>query len=465
MTRLCQAPSISEQRGRTRRSFRNDRRAGMTLFIAFAFPAMIAMGLLAVDAVRAYSQAAQINFATQAAALAAGSQLGNYYSQGATAGTSTITAIASTISVANTASLPNVTNATTVTLGTWDSAASTFTGLAAGATSPNAVQVIGNATITTILAGSLGGQSTLTVTKKAVATLGSPKTFNVIVLNDLGGPNINQGLGVPGSAQANWWAQQQAADAAILNCVAASGNAASQFGITGFVEQPYVLQALTAVSSTSVKTTIANNINNVGSVNFQYCRQSKSAQSCHGSNVAAGIYSAIAQFSGAAYANTSNNIVILTNELPIYDPTTNPAQHIVPTNYSLAMGTGVTQVGGAWTGGSGTGICNGTTGTTTCTDTLLKDMAEGQANTAGTAVASGRSGITISTIYYATNNNGTSPTAAATEIGTWTKNGGLTMQPYSYTDTVSNGVTVGGFVTQAAKVCQMIGSTLRLASP
>jgi hypothetical protein len=433
----------------------------MTVFVAVAFPAVIAMGLLAIDAVRAYSQASQINFATQAAALAAGSQLGNYYSQGATTGTSTISAAATTMADANTANLSNVTNATTVTLGNWDSAASTFTGLAAGSTSPNAVQVIGNATINTILAGSLVGQSSFTVTKKAVATLGSAKTFNVIVLNDMGGPNINQGLGVPGSAQASWWAQQQAADLAILNCVAASGNAASQFGITGFVEQGYTLQPLTAIASTSVKTTISNNIGNVGSAAFQYCRQSKSAKACHGSNVASGIYAAISQFAGAAYASTSNHIVVLTNELPIYDPTTNPAQSIVATNYSPAMGTGVSQVGGVWTGGAATGICNGAAGTTTCTNTLLKQMAEGQAVTAGTAVSGGRSGITISTIYYATDNNVAAPTAAATEIASWSKNGGLTMSPSSYTDTAAK----GGFVTQAAKVCQMIGATLRLASP
>ncbi len=458
MTALCQAPTAIAPSGHT---LRNDRRGGMTLFVALAFPATIAMGLLAIDAVRAYSQASQINFATQAAALAAGSQLGNYYSQGATNGTTAISAAASTIANANIANLSNVTSSTTVTLGNWDSVSSTFTGLAVGSTSPNAVQVVGSATINTILASSFVGQPSLTVSKTAVATLGSPKTFNVIVLNEMGGPNLNQGLGVPGSAQANWWTQQQAADLAILNCVAAAGNTASQFGITGYVEQAYTLQALTPLSSASVKTTIANNINNVGSSKFQYCRQSKSAQACHGSNVAAGIYSAISQFSGAAYASTSNHIVVLTNELPIYDPTANPAQNIVATNYSLAMGTGVSQVNGVWTGGAATGICNGAAGTTTCTNTLLQEMAEGQAVTAGTAVPSGRSGITISTIYYSTDNNTVSPTAVATEIASWTKNGGLSMRPYSYTDTAS----AGGFVTQAAKVCQMIGATLRLASP
>jgi len=169
----------------------------MTLFVALAFPATIAMGLLAVDAVRAYSQASQINFATQAAALAAGSQLGNYYSQGAANGTTAISAAASTIANANVANLSNVTSSTTVTLGNWDSVSSTFTGLAAGSTSPNAVQVIGSATINTILASSFVGQSSLTVSKTAVATLGSPKTFNVIVLNEMGGTEHQSRPGRP----------------------------------------------------------------------------------------------------------------------------------------------------------------------------------------------------------------------------------------------------------------------------
>ena len=441
------------------RSLGTDRRGGMMIFMAFLFPATIAIGLLAVDAVRAYSQAAMINYATQAAALAAGTQLGNYYTQGASAGTSSITAAANTISKANTDGLPNVTSSTTVTLGNWDSAASTFTSLGASGTSPNAVQVIGTATIVTLLGGTVG-QPTLPVTKKAVATLGSAKPANIIVLNDMGMPgNALQGLGVPGSAQANWWTAQRAADQAILDCLTATGNSTSQFGVTGFVEQAYILQALTTVNSGTNAATMKTKLANTLDATYQYCRQTKSAKNCHGSNVAAGIYSAIQQFSQAAYTGTSNHIVIITNELPVYDPAT-PV-----TAYTTAMGTGVSVSGGKGTGSSATALC----GTSpACSATYLLEMAEGQAAAAGAGVTVGGHAVsfTVSTIYYSGDASTPSGSAAtyATEIGSWAKNGGLTMKTSLLTDTISGGVTSPGVATQARKVCGMIGATLQLAS-
>lgn len=440
-------------------SLRSDRRGGMMIFMAFLFPAMIAVGLLAIDAVRAYSQAAMINYATQAAALAAGTQLGNYYTQGAATGTATIQSVATAISQANTANLHDVPTTTTVTLGNWDSVASTFTPLGAG-TSPNAIRVIGQGTIATLLGGTVG-QPSLTVTKSAVVTFGSGMAANVIVLNDMGMPgNAAQGLGVPGSAQANWWTQQRVADQAILDCLTATGNSVSQFGVTGFVEQPYILQALTTVNSGTNAATMKTKLGNALDATYQYCRQTKSAKACHGSNVAAGIYSAIQQFSQAAYTGTSNHIVIITNELPVYDPVA------AAVTYTTAMGTGVSVSGGKGTGRSATALC----GTSpVCNATYLLEMAEGQAAGAGTGVAvagGGTVAFTVSSIYFsgdASTPSG-SATAYATEIASWAKNGGLALQTSSLTDSVSGGVTTPGVATQARKVCQMIGATLQLAS-
>ena len=469
MTHLRHAQKSSAGARRGARSLRSDRQAGVAVTIAVLFPTMIAMGLLAVDAVRAYSQDSLVRNATQLAALAGQQKLINYYNLGATAGTALVVSKSAEIGRGNVASAADTSNVIqSTTLGTWNAGNATFTSLAdSGSKSPNAVQVIGHASVDTYFAGAFG-IPTLPISKDATATFGPPAPINVIVLNDMGGPNPNQSLGIPGSAQANWWAQQQAADVAIMRCVQNSGNTSSHFGVTGFVEQGYTLQALTTVSSSGDATAVSNNINNVGSFNFQYCRQSKAAHLCHGSNVAAAIYSATAQLSGANYAAGNNHIVILTNELPIYDPTATAGAPLV---YTAAMGTGVTVGSGkgadgvtpAGTGSSGTALC----GTSPiCSSTNLKQMAEGQAAAAGTAVSGGRKAITVSTVYFSGDASTPAGSAAAfaNEIASWNQNGGVSVTTSVLTDTSSGGVTTPGVATQAKNVCQFLGATLKLAS-
>lgn len=430
------------------RTLLGDRRAGVAVFIALFFPMAIALGLLAVDGVRAYSQASQINFATQAAALAAGSQLGDYYSQGATAGGVAIQAAATTISNANFVSLANVTNrSATVTLGRWDSTNSTFTVLGEG-TNPNAAKVVGQGTINTILGGAFG-IPTLPVTKIAVATLGTPGPFNIVVLNDMGANNSKNALGGVGGtsgAQSQLWAQQQAADQAILKCIQNSGNTSSKMGVIGFIAQGYVVQSLKTVNSGSNAATIKSAISSA-----TYCAHDKAQPQCYGTNVAGGIYAAISQFSGVT---GNNNILIITNQEPLSNNTGNPIIYTasdgtktVVTNYQLTMGTGVSVANGVGTGSSATALCGNSP---TCTSAMLLEMAEGQAAAAGAA------GITVSVVYFSGDSGTPSGSANAyyTEMSGWVKNGGLAQT----TSTLS---AVPGL---AGNVCRMIGATLQVAS-
>jgi len=241
MTSFLSCPKALEGTAGQRRSILAERRAGMAVFIALLFPVLVAMGLLAVDAVRAYSQASLVGFATQMAALAGGNSIGDYYSQGHVNGATSIRTTSATIGDATTASSANLSNVIqSTTLGTWDSTAFTFTPLATGSSaSPNAVQVVGQTTLSTYFGGAFG-VPTITITKSATAAIGTTP-FNVVVLNDMGGPNQSQGLGATMSNQAYWWAQQLKADIAVLGCVQASGNTPSMFGLTGFVDQSYVL--------------------------------------------------------------------------------------------------------------------------------------------------------------------------------------------------------------------------------
>jgi len=487
---MTDAPKL----GRWCFAFRTDRRAGVAVFIALLFPAIIAMGLLAVDAVRAFSQATLVSSATQAAALAGGMNIGSYYSQGATNGGNSISQKAALIGDANAASSTDLSSVIQQTqLGNWNPATSPpFIPLAtSGTTLPNAVQVTGTLTTPTYFGGAFG-TPTLSITKTATATLASNKVYNVIVLNDMGGPNNSESLGIPGSAQWLWWNAQQAADLAIMRCLQATGNTSSKFGVTGFVQQAFTLQAMTTVNSGTNATTIATNI---ASSTFQFCRQNKNPYNCHGSNVAAAIYSAIAQFQGITTSGASNHIIILTNELPIYDPAAAIGQ-TTASPFTTAMGTGVTVGPGvgpdgvtlAGTGSSATALCSGIAG---CTTTNLKQMAEAQAAAAGLATGSGGLGLTVSVIYFSGDNSSpgsatnlvkTSPQygqtiqaaaptppgmAAAywTEISSWVQNNGMALQTSVLNDTTVGTTTTPGVATQAGKFCQQVGSTLRSASP
>lgn len=461
-----------------------DRRGGVAVFVAVAFPAFLAMGLLAVDAVRAYSQASLLSFATQSAALAGAAELRNYYTLGATNGTSFVQGKALTIGGANAASSADLSHmqvcttqnptypCMTLSLGNWNTSTASFNSLSStGTSSPDSVLAVQNLAVSTFFGGAFG-TPTLYITKTATASsYPSSQALNIIVLNDQGGPNTTQSLGIPGSAQANWWSQQQAADVAILKCLQTSGNTSSQFGVTGFTNLATTLYQLTYVNVGTNATKISNAINNIGSTKFQYCRQSKTALNCDGTNVAAALYSAINQFSGAAYQNTNNHIIIITNELPLYDTAIgNPNPAYV---YKIADGTGVTVGPGvgsdgvtlAGSGASSTPLC----GTSpVCNNTYLKQMAEGQSAAAGTAVSGGRSAITVSTLYFSGDTS--TPTgqasAYASEIASWAQNNGVSLTTSNLSDTTSGGATLPGVATQASNICKLIsgGATLRTAS-
>ena len=260
---------------------------------------------------------------------------------------------------------------------------------------PNAVQVTETASYNTFF-GALIGKSSVNISKTAVASLGSATTFNVIVLHDMSAsfsPNL---------------AQQQAADQAILDCISSSGTSTSTFGITQFNGKSTLYQPLTVVNGTtggvSNYTTLKNKITALAN-----CGQT-GGPTCSGSNAASGIYSIIQQYSGAAYVNSNNHVVIITDGVPNVNTSV---------TYGQTEGTFVNSTG---TGIATTGLC-----TTKCTNANLLTMANGQAAIAGTAVSGGRAGLIVSTIYY----SGSTPTGSqstyTTLLAGWKKNGGISM--------------------------------------
>jgi hypothetical protein len=300
-----------------------------------------------------------------------------------------------------------------VQLGTWNSTTKTFT---AATSSPNAVQVTAVATaangnaVPTFMSGIVGKTST-DMTTTAVASYGNGLSgaggFNTIILND---------LSMSFSSEV---ADQRAADIAILSCVSAGTNGNGNVGLTGFTGHSQTLYALTPSTSANI-TRMTTYIN--GTLN--YCGKT-GMPACSGSNLAAGLYSAITQLQTAGLANKSSNIIVITDGVPNADAIT----------YAKADGTYPTPT-------SANPVCS-----TKCTDANLWTMAQDQAAYAKTL------GINISTVYYSGDTTGASTIATySTDLASLIAGNGISLVAPS----------TAKIDTSFAKFCSSMGSAVKL---
>jgi Flp pilus assembly protein TadG len=337
-----------------------DRRGSMGLVVAMIIPAILGFGAMATATSYLYYRSTVLRQTVSAAALAGGTQLTTYYTSG-TGSTSAVVSAAQTIASANTpqSSFGTVVPASDVVVGNWDPTTATFTSLTSnGGDSPNAVQVTGlntqaNGNAIPVFFGGLLGMSSMSLTKTAVASFGTGQNFDTIILNDLS------------QSFSSEIAEQRAADLAILNCVNTTSSTTSVFGLTTFDGH-----SVTYVPLTQASTNIATLTSKIAALN--YCGTS-GAPACTGSNVAAGLYSAIQQFGAVSSTNTIKNIILITDGVPNVNSSV---------TYAKADGVYATPT-------STTAIC-----TTKCTDANLLTAAQDQATNAYAA------GISISTIYY-----------------------------------------------------------------
>jgi Flp pilus assembly protein TadG len=364
-----------------------ERKAAIAVLAAVMFPALVGFGLLAVDASYLYQRHSLLRQTVQAAALAAGANLATYY----TSGTNSTTAIAAAAQTFAQANEPSQTYGTViptanVVVGNWNSTTSTFTSLASsGGTSPNAVQVTGlntraNGNPVQLFFSGLLGYSTKDLTSTAIVSFATGLNFDTIILNDLS------------QSFSSEISEQRAADLAILNCVQTSSSAASNFGITTFDGHSNVYQALLQAS-----TNLSSLESKINALN--YCGTT-GMPACSGSNVAAGLYSAIQQFSTVSATNTIKNIILITDGVP-----------------NARSGTTYTQADGIYpTPTSTTPIC-----TNNCTDANLLTMAQDQAANAYAA------GINVSTIYYSGDTQASEQASYAASLASLRKGTGVSL--------------------------------------
>jgi hypothetical protein len=357
----------------------------MAVLAGVMVPILVAFGSLGLDTANYGYRNLLLRQTVQAASLAATNKLSTYYSSGGS--TTAIVAAAQTFALANmpSAQYGTVVPGANVVVGNWNSSTQTFTSLAAsGGTAPNAVKVTGVATAANNNAmptyfGGLFGKSSFDMTSSVIASYTSGQSFNTIVVNDMS------------QSFSSELAQQKAIDTAILNCVKGAAGTTSMFGITLVNGRATTYQALSQASSNL--TALLTQITGLTSLS---CLLNCST----GSNIAAGIYSAIQQFSGTTYANTSKNIVIITDGVP---------NHHGGMTYTRAEGIYPTAT-------SSTPTC-----TTSCNDNDLWTMAQNQAAAALAA------GINVSTIYYSGNTNTSDQAAYAAKLASLVSGTGVAL--------------------------------------
>jgi Flp pilus assembly protein TadG len=350
------------------------------MLCALAVPPLILFCGLSIDQSYVYYRNQVLKRTAQAAALAAQTNLNAYYAYGGTTySTASMASINSAVQMIVSANMPaaqygtvvpvtssNSTSA--VQLGTWSNASKAFT---ATITNPNAVQVTALNTVAngnpvnTFFRGMIG-LATVDLSTAAVASYGNGLSgaggFNTIILND---------LSMSFSSEVS---NQRTADIAILNCVAGGSNGNAKVGLTGFTGHSKTVYALTQSTAPNVST-----MTTYIHATLDYCGNT-GMPACSGSNVASGLYSAIAQLAAAGIANTSSNIILITDGVPNADAMT----------YAAVDGTSTTPIAKP-TGWSG---CTGWPANSSCSDANLWTAAQAQSLYAKSL------GISISTVYY-----------------------------------------------------------------
>jgi hypothetical protein len=275
------------------------------------------------------------------------------------------------------------------------------------------------------------GQSTVDMTASSVASyangLSGAGGFNTIILND---------LSMSFSSEV---ANQRNVDKAILDCMSLGTNGAGRIGLTGFTGHslPFNMTSLANFNSPTYSNTldvttaskVATMKTWIGS-HLNYCGQS-GMPACSGSNIAAGLYSAVKQLQAAGIASNASNIIIITDGVPNASSMT----------YAAADGMTATP-------SSSINSKYGFNGcTTNCTDAILWAGAQAWAAYAGSL------GINVSTVYYSGNTSGsTTVNQYSTQFASLVKGNGIALVA----------PTTSGIDTAFAKFCSSMGAALKL---
>jgi Flp pilus assembly protein TadG len=425
---------------------RRARRGSVTAIAALSIPAMILIGGMGVDQGYLSYRHQLLQRTMQAAALAGQTYLSSYYMAGGTYSSATMATINARAQAVVNAMMPsanygNVLVTTTsnttsgVQIGTWSSSTKVFTPTTS---SPNAVRVTGlntaaNGNAVKTLFGWLVGRSSVDMSSASVASYGNGLSnaggFNTIILND---------LSMSFSTEVS---NQRAADISVLDCISNGTNGNGQVGLTGITGHSLAFN-LTSISNfnsptysnTLAKATTPNVSTMTTWINgtLSHCGGS-SMPGCSGSNLAAGLYSAVKQLLAAGIANNSANIILITDGVPNADAMT----------YTTADGMGQTPSSTINTKYGFTGC------TSSCTDAMLWAGAQAWAAYAGSL------GINVSTVYYSGDTSGSSNIASySAKLASLVQGQGISLVA----------PTAASINTSFATFCSSMGSAVKLTN-
>jgi hypothetical protein len=443
---------------KVRAALRRRGRASIGGMFAVALPAVVLVGGLSSDLALVTYRHAMLQMTAKAGALAGQTYLSSYYQNGGTYSTSAMSTLNSVVQTVWSAAMPAATYGTIVPttssnstsniqLGTWSTSSGSFT---ATTTNPNAVMVTALATAANGNAvklnfGGIIGMSTVDMSATAIASFGnglsSAGGFNTIILND---------LSMSFSSEIS---NQRTADIAMLNCISNGTNGNGSVGLSTFNGDPWMHNAAgvllgfpiqvaytgltpyttTAYTGTLVKATSANVAKMTTYINntLNYCGTT-GMPSCSGSNLAAGLYSAVQQLSAQGLANASSNIIVITDGVPNAESRT----------YSTSDGTGRTPSSTINTTYSWSGC------TTSCSDTNLWNAAQAWAAYAGSL------GINISTVYYSGDTGSSQVSSYSTKLASLVQNQGIALVAPS----------ASSINTSFATFCSTMGAAIKKTS-
>ncbi len=363
-------------RGHSRSARRRATKGSATVFAAVSLPPLIILGFLGVDQSYVSGRNLLLKRTVQSAAIAAANQLNTTYAGTASANAAEIAAIAATAQASAALNMPpaqygSVIPSSNVVLGTWNGSTFTASNSNANAVKITGINTVANSNPVNTFFGGLLGKATVDMSTSAVSSYGSGAgavglAVNTIVVNDL---SMSFSSEIP---------NQRAVDIAILNCIAAASNGSAQVGLTTFTghsQATYPITAATVANMNAIRTFINGSLNYCGNAGMP---------ACSGSNIAAGMYSAITQLQAAGLANKTSNIIVVTDGVPNANATTYAAADGTKTPTGVVNAKSIT-----------TAVCS-----TGCTDANLWTMAGNQAAYAGAQ------GINVSTVYYSGSTTG-----------------------------------------------------------
>ncbi|MEA2778822.1 MAG: hypothetical protein QOK29_366 [Rhodospirillaceae bacterium] len=290
------------------------------IWMALTLPVIVAFSGLGVDLSYVYFQKEKLQAIANAACLAGSMMLPN-----------DTTAVTTALSYGNQntpSGYGTVLRTADVVPGTWSSSTRSFTANASPSSTSNDTalrctvrRTTANGNPVPLFFGPIVGWRTMDITRRATASYGTAKAWDVTIVQDVS------------SSFSTQIANSRNADLQLLGCQTGATSSSSQFGLTAMTGHYTNLRPMTSLGTASNVTDMKAAINSLAKCG------TGGMPACSGSNMAAGLYGALQNFKptsqpGGTYVPSSSlfgkAVVLVTDGAPNASSTTYTAADGVP---------------------------------------------------------------------------------------------------------------------------------------